>query len=282
MDFSRETRQDLLDYVLGQEEAFHGDLELLSFLKRIWDLDNMRSTDHRFSNAAGDISQHMVNNDDWDDDYLLINRLNLLNSKFAIFKLFLETYVHPYAIKSEDLQKKRVKDINQLLKSDDFVLELDDSKPGLRRYKIHSFSGNLEYPYQVVLSYASEQEEYVREVAKNLKRYNISVFFDKFEQVTLWGKDLVEHFHKVFSDMGRYCVIFISRQYKNKMWTRQERRFALERALREREEYILPVRFDDADIPGISQNIGYIDLRDGSIDPSQLVELIVQKLGVVI
>jgi hypothetical protein len=59
-----------VDYLLFREEPFHGSLDMMSFLKRVWDLSQMLSTDSRFSNAEGDIWQHIVNNDDWSLSYL--------------------------------------------------------------------------------------------------------------------------------------------------------------------------------------------------------------------
>ncbi len=42
-------------------------------------------------------------------------------------------------------------------------------------------------------------------------------------------------------------------------------------------EYILPVRLDDADVPGLNPTVGYIDLRQ--LDIAQLVDLTLEKLG---
>lgn len=55
------TRADIMDYLLARDEPFHGKLEIISFLKRIWPLDQMPSTDRRFRNATEDIWQHTVN-----------------------------------------------------------------------------------------------------------------------------------------------------------------------------------------------------------------------------
>jgi hypothetical protein len=45
------------------------------------------------------------------------------------------------------------------------------------------------YEYDVALSFAGEQRDYVREVAKVLaEEYGLKVFFDEFEEDKLWGK----------------------------------------------------------------------------------------------
>jgi hypothetical protein len=131
--------------------------------------------------------------------------------------------------------------------------------------------------YDVVLSFAGEDREYVGQVADFLESHDVIVFYDKYEEVTLWGKDLVEHFDGVYRKQGRFCIMFISRHYADKVWTNHERRSALARALEERAEYVLPARFDDTEIPGLRPSMSYQDLR--TLTPQQLGERILQKLG---
>ena len=71
--------------------------------------------------------------------------------------------------------------------------------------------------------------------------------------------------------------MFISRFYAEKVWPTHERRSAFEKAMGSKEEYILPARFDDTEIPGLHKHISYIDL--GKKTPEQFAEMIIQKLG---
>ncbi len=131
--------------------------------------------------------------------------------------------------------------------------------------------------YDIVLSFAGEDRGYVSQVADILSAQGVEVFYDEYEKVTLWGKDLVEHLDSVYRNQARFCVMFISKHYADKVWTSHERKSALARALENREEYILPARFDDTAIPGLRPTVGYVDLRTHS--PSVLARLILQKLG---
>ena len=130
--------------------------------------------------------------------------------------------------------------------------------------------------FDVVFSFAGENRQYVRDVAQYLRRKKVSIFYDEDEQVHLWGKDLAEHFALLYGRSGRYCVMFISKEYVARNWTTLERRAALSRALKERGEYILPARFDDTEVPGILPTLGYISLADKA--PAQLGRLILEKL----
>src|SRR5690242_14759832 len=98
--------------------------------------------------------------------------------------------------------------------------------------------------YDVCLSFAGEQREYVEEVADELRGMRVRVFYDDYEKVSLWGKNLYDHLDWVYSKSARYCIVFVSSAYERKVWTNHERRSAQERALRENDEYILPVIFD--------------------------------------
>jgi hypothetical protein len=133
------------------------------------------------------------------------------------------------------------------------------------------------YDFDVCLSFAGEQREYVAEVAEKLKNHGRRVFYDEYEQAALWGKDLYEHLDSVYRTSARYCIIFASAEYAAKVWTTHERRSAQARALQENDEYVLPVRFDETEIPGLRSTIGYLDAS--KLRPEQVVDLVLQKLG---
>src|SRR5207244_3233712 len=107
------------------------------------------------------------------------------------------------------------------------------------------------YDYDVTLSFAGEDRAYVEQVAAALYALGIRVFYDRYEQVDLWGKDLYTHLDDVYRKRARYCVVFISRHYGEKLWPNHERKSAQARAFEETSEYILPIRFDATEVPGM-------------------------------
>jgi hypothetical protein len=95
----------------------------------------------------------------------------------------------------------------------------------------------------VALSHASEDKEYVEELAAVLKQMGVTCFCDREEQaVDLWGQDLYQHQTRVYSKRALYTVISA---YANKRWTSHELQSAQARAFVENRECILPARFDD-------------------------------------
>jgi len=132
------------------------------------------------------------------------------------------------------------------------------------------------HEFDVALSFAGEDRPYVDQVAHFLRDRGVKVFYDLFEEADLWGKDLYVHLTDVYQKRARYTVMFISKMYAEKVWTNHERRSAQARAFQDAQEYILPARFDDTDIPGVLPTVGYIGLEHRS--PDDLASLIVKKL----
>jgi hypothetical protein len=131
--------------------------------------------------------------------------------------------------------------------------------------------------YDVALSFAGEDRVHAEQLAHCLKKHGVRVFYDKHEKAALWGKDLFEHLAYVYKDAARYCVMFISQHYANRLWTNHERKNAQARAFREKEEYILPIRLDDTEIPGLPETVACVDLRKSSIE--EVCRLVLDKLS---
>ena len=104
------------------------------------------------------------------------------------------------------------------------------------------------------------------------------MFYDNFETVRLWGKHLPEELQRVYEHGASMVVMFISAEYVKKAWPRHERRAMLSRAVRESNEYVLPVRFDDTEVPGLPDGVFYLKAADYS--PAQLAAMIAEKLGI--
>jgi hypothetical protein len=131
-------------------------------------------------------------------------------------------------------------------------------------------------PYDIAFSFAGENRSVVEIVAQELKAAGVRVFYDAFEQVRLLGKDLVSHFAEIYRNRAEYCAMFISEPYVRKAWPKLERQHAQARALGEKREYILPIRLDHTEVPGLSPTIGYLDARNKS--PKEIAQVLLKKV----
>lgn len=131
--------------------------------------------------------------------------------------------------------------------------------------------------FAVGLSFAGEQRAYVQDVALSLREKGVTVFYDRFHEVDLWGCDLVDTLNDLYSERLSLVVVFVSKDYVAKDFTNVERRAALSKAITTRQKYVMPVRFDDAKIPGLPNTIGYLNASENS--PEQLTVKICKALG---
>jgi len=116
----------------------------------------------------------------------------------------------------------------------------------------------MKYYYDVVLSFAGEDREYVEECADILTALGIKVFYDSYEQDVLWGLHLYTFLADIYSNKARYAIVFISQHYVKKCWTKHEFKFINERMFNSETEYLLPVFLDDTKLCGIPETQGYL------------------------
>lgn len=117
------TRRDIFDTLTVEGVSWNGRLEETDFLSRLYDLNKIPSTDGRFNDANGDIWQHRVNNNDWDDNWIFSDsRFNLLNCDDASFLQFLCEMLHPI-VRNDTTQVSRLHQMfNEYLSNDNFEL----------------------------------------------------------------------------------------------------------------------------------------------------------------
>lgn len=95
MAISEITRRAIIDELSLTRISWAGRLTEPDFLSRLYRLQELPSTDRRFKDAAGDIWQHRVNNEDWDEDWVFYDsRFNLMVDDEEFLRFLAET-VHP-------------------------------------------------------------------------------------------------------------------------------------------------------------------------------------------
>src|SRR6185437_133880 len=130
--------------------------------------------------------------------------------------------------------------------------------------------------YQVALSFSGEDRAFVRRIVERIKQLGVSVFYDQDEQANLWGQNLQEFFVDLFLHKAQFCLMIISESYKEKIWPNLERQAAFARAMKQQSIYLLPVRLDDTELPGLLPTISYIDGRVHT--PEEIASLVLEIL----
>jgi hypothetical protein len=130
--------------------------------------------------------------------------------------------------------------------------------------------------FDIAISFAGPERLIAEKLAKIVKEAGHSVFFDDFYADYLWGKNLFDTFNEIYSKRARYCVIFVSKEYSERMWTNHERQSAQARALEEKgNEYILPIKIDETALKGMSSTLGYVDI---SVGIEKIAQMLIKKL----
>lgn len=132
------------------------------------------------------------------------------------------------------------------------------------------------YKYDFGLSFAGEDRKYPEKLAQLLREEQVRVFYDRDEEADLWGQDLYQGFQKVYGQECRFFIPFVSANYIASSWPRHELKQAQARDFKSNVEYILPLRLDDTELPGINDTTAYIDLRNRSIE--DVAQLCLRKL----
>lgn len=134
-----------------------------------------------------------------------------------------------------------------------------------------------DYDYDIAVSFAGEQRTYVKEVVASLKGQSLRVFFDLDERIALWAENNIIKLQEIYGEKSRHCVMFISKEYVDKIFTIHESKIILNRCLREgrNPKYLLPVRFDETPLPGLDPDVGFIPAPE---NPDELAHDIIEKV----
>jgi hypothetical protein len=109
--------------------------------------------------------------------------------------------------------------------------------------------------YDIALSFAGEDRKYVEAVAEALRAKGIRVFYDGYEEASLWGKDLYTHLSQVYEKDARFTVMFISHHYAEKLLSRAQRELSRSSRDRSSQRYTGWSKQDGSSPPGASPRI---------------------------
>lgn len=272
------TRRNIIDAMLLRHDDIPGRLDFVTFLGRVWNLAAMKSTDRRERDLESDLRRHIAWGD-YSESEVLYGKLKIERCPDEQFGRFLSECINPVVRPEQQQVAELLSLFNLNLANDGFELVETSRISGQPIYstvEIGSLASALAQHYDVALSFAGEERAYVEDVATRLRDAGVSVFYDRFEEARLWGTDMTEVFGEVFLHGARFVVMFLSSAYASRIWPTYERRAAVEAAMARNHAYILPVRFDDTQVPGIRDTVAYVDARQKS--PDQVAQLVLRKL----
>lgn len=130
--------------------------------------------------------------------------------------------------------------------------------------------------YDIAVSYASEQKNFVSRVVRILEQEGLHVFYAPDREADLTGHDMIGVFYNVYRYQSLYVACFISEAYLNKDITMHEAKTALVRERHEKRGCMIPISFEGAQIPDMNPDIISLNadkLREVEI-ADRLVEIV--------
>jgi hypothetical protein len=136
-----------------------------------------------------------------------------------------------------------------------------------------------EEQYDIAVSFAGEQRDYVSRTVDACKQLGLNVFYDKDKNNEWWGKNFIRQQRDVYSSKTRFFVPFISSEYLSKPVPMDEFEAAMMTAVKQGEGYILPVLMGDAEVPPdlLHPHIGYLRAED--FTPEALAQELQKRVG---
>lgn len=133
--------------------------------------------------------------------------------------------------------------------------------------------------FRVALSFPGEQRTYVSQVAHNLQSRlgKDSVFYDYDYQAHLARPNLDVLLQNIYRRQSELLVVFVCEKYSEKEWCGLEWRAIRDLIKSKKDDQVMFIRFDGANLDGLFSIDGYIDGR--SHTPEQVGELILQRLS---
>jgi AbiJ N-terminal domain 3/TIR domain len=227
---------------------WHGRLSDIDFLDRLYDLDELQSTDSRYSNARADIVQHRHANEDWDDDWVFSDPRFELQTNDSKLLAFIAEMLHP-AVRLDQHEVAAIASVvNRLLSPDGYELSEvgtisgravfgavertpgpyvpapSASEPDPAQYD-HLWRANH---IRAFLSHISEEHRFVSEVNDELRQIGIDGFVAhvSIEPDAEWQEEIERALVS--------CDVFVGLLhpgFSQRHWTQQEVGWALGRGI---------------------------------------------------
>lgn len=114
-----------------------------------------------------------------------------------------------------------------------------------------------------------------RELASQLARTGLRVFFDEHFEHEMLGMDGADYLNRVFFEQSRYCVALVSENYERRAWTQLERRAAQAREQSIGHGVLIPVLVDATRPSWLLPTRVYFNLTERTL--AELVDLLQRK-----
>ncbi len=159
-------------------------------------------------------------------------------------------------------------------------LPVDTAPTSVPTQRDHAPDAPLAKRFRVALSYPGEQRDFVAGVADRLVETlgQAKVFYDQFYEAELARPNLDTYLQHIYQHDSELLVVFLCDDYERKKWTGLESRAIRNVIMEKKDDTIMPIRLDDADVSGWFSIDGCLKVNNRS--PEDIAALIIQWLSI--
>ena len=134
--------------------------------------------------------------------------------------------------------------------------------------------------FRIALSFPGEHRPFVEQVAKRLASHvgQDRVLYDKYYEAEFARPDLDTYLQRLYHDESELIAVFLCADYERKEWCGLEWRALRDLIKRRKTSAIMPLRFDNTEIPGLFSTDGYVWI--GNRTPHEVADVILQRLQI--
>lgn len=152
-EISKKLKLDILNALISEKELFgkpDSADNIIKFLDDMLNLKALPSEDGRYSNAYDDAYQHLVNNYDWEYDYVLTERFNIVDNTVTFID-FLNRIIHPILREDEDEIIRYLLLVNPYLEKEKLSFSLVSfDENGLSIYEVNTLDSVKKVPSTII------------------------------------------------------------------------------------------------------------------------------------
>ena len=130
--------------------------------------------------------------------------------------------------------------------------------------------------FAAVLSFAGADRTLAVELACALELKGIRVFYQGALHASQWTEEFHKPLSEIFERCANYYLMLVSEQYVTNEWTAHRRAELHARTLALGADYVLPIRIDDSELPGLPDGVELLTMD--APNRANIVALVVDKI----
>lgn len=134
--------------------------------------------------------------------------------------------------------------------------------------------------FKIALSFPGEHRDFVEQVAARLADQvgRDRVLYDKYYEAEFARPNFDTYLQRLYHDESELIAVFLCADYERKEWCGLEWRAIRDIIKKRQASTVMPLRFDNTEIPGMFSIDGYVWI--GGRSPAEIADLILQRMRI--